>query len=280
MRFYLIGVFSLFSWLSQAQSLEVAWDKTTVLIFDSQIQSVDRGSKMLLGKQDEQALNLLKLKAGSKELPPTTLHVLTVDGKLHEFQVEYADNPAKTTWDFRRKEQGDQIKSPLIPLYGMDQAGLENLADALVGEKVKTLKKANRYAVEMKLNGIYFQEGLLFFDLRVSNNSAIPFELSGPEFQIVDSRGANQSTHREQKLIPWLKSLDRPVVSHLEEETLMLFAFPAFTIANNKKLLIQLSETRGDRELELHVRGRKLLRAKTLSMFHTKPTVAYGSGEL
>jgi len=54
----------------------------------------------------------------------------------------------------------------------------------------------------------------------------------------------------------------------------------AFTIANHKRLLIQLSETRGDRELELKIPGRELLEAKTLPMFHTKPTTAYGSGEL
>lgn len=274
---YLIGLLCLFSLGSHGQSLEVAWDKTTVLIFDSQIQSVDRGSRMLLGQQDVQALNLLKLKAGSRELPPTTLHVLTVDGQLHEFQVEYADNPTKTTWDFRKMEQG---RSSLISKYALDRTELENLARALAEEKVKTLQKANRYAVEMKLKGIYFQDGLLLFDLRLSNYSAIPFELVGPEFQIVDSKGKNQSSLREQKLNPWMTSVQKPVVSHMEAEGVMLFAFPAFTIANNKKLLIQLSEYRGDRELELRVRGRKLLRAKTLPMFHTKPTSTYGSGEL
>lgn len=274
---YLIGLFCLLSWISQAQSLEVAWDKTTVLIFNSQIQSVDRGSRMLLGQQDDQALNLLKLKAGSRELPPTTLHVLTTDGQIHEFQVQYSDNPAKTTWDFRNREFR---KAGLISKYVMDQAGLDNLAFALAEEKNPTNKKVYPYAVEMKLNGIYYQDGLLFFDLRLANYSAIPFQISGPEFRILDSKGKKHSTQREQKLNPWLTSIHKPVVSHMDEEGVMLFAFPSFTIANNKKLLIQLSETQGDRELELRIRGRKLLRAKTIPMFHTKPTSTYGSGEL
>jgi conjugative transposon TraN protein len=267
---YLMGLLCLLSWVSQAQSLEVSWDKTTVLIFDSQIQSVDRGSRMLLGQKDDMALNLLKLKAGSRELPPTTLHVLTVDG-------QYAENPIKTTWDFRNAEMG---RNGLLSKYKMDQAGLDNLAFALADEKNSTLKKANRYAVEMRLKGIYYQDGLLLFDLRLANYSAIPFQISGPEFRIADSKGKKQSTQRDQKLNPWLTSIEKPVVSHMEEQGVMLFAFPSFTIANNKKLLIQLSESQGDRELELRIRGRKLLRAKTIPMFNTKPTSTYGSGEL
>jgi conjugative transposon TraN protein len=274
---YLMGLLCLLSWVSQAQSLEVSWDKTTVLIFDSQIQSVDRGSRMLLGQKDDMALNLLKLKAGSRELPPTTLHVLTVDGQIHEFQVQYAENPIKTTWDFRNAEMG---RNGLLSKYKMDQAGLDNLAFALADEKNSTLKKANRYAVEMRLKGIYYQDGLLLFDLRLANYSAIPFQISGPEFRIADSKGKKQSTQRDQKLNPWLTSIEKPVVSHMEEQGVMLFAFPSFTIANNKKLLIQLSESQGDRELELRIRGRKLLRAKTIPMFNTKPTSTYGSGEL
>ena len=274
---FLLGLLSLSVGFSQAQSLEVAWNKTTVLIFDSEIKSVDRGSRMLLGQQDEQALNLLKLKAGSRELPPTTLHVLTADGQIHEFQVHYAESPDKTTWDFRKNADG---KTDLISRYALDQRELDRIAGELVRQKTKTLARRYRYAVELKLKGIYYQDGLLFFDLRLANYSAIPFEVSGPEFLVVDSKGKTRSTMREQSMVPWLVSMQNPVSNHLKGEGVMLFAFPAFTIANNKKLLIQLSESQGDRELELRIRGGKLLRAKTLPMFHTKPTVAYGPGEL
>jgi hypothetical protein len=162
----------------------------------------------------------------------------------------------------------------------MDQKEMELMASELANQKGKSLIKVLRYALEFELKGIYYREGLLFFDLRVANYSAIPFVVSGPEFRIVDAKGKNQTSQREQQLKPWLTAVEKPVVSHMEKEGVMLFAFPAFTIANHKKLLIQLSETQGDRELELCVRGRKLLRAKTLPMFHTKPTTAYGSGEL
>jgi hypothetical protein len=130
----LIGIFCLYSITGTAQSLEVSWDKTTVLIFDSRIQSIDRGSRLLLGQQDDKALNLLKLKAGSKELPETTLHVLTADGDLHEFQVKYSESPMKTTWDFRDKEEA---KPAQIPKYDMDQKDMDLVADELANQKGK-----------------------------------------------------------------------------------------------------------------------------------------------
>lgn len=54
-----------FGSLGISQTIEVTWDKTTVLIFDSPIQSVDRGNRFLLSEQDSKALNMLKLKAGN-----------------------------------------------------------------------------------------------------------------------------------------------------------------------------------------------------------------------
>lgn len=259
--------------LSNAQSrvLEVSWDKTTVLIFESPIQTVDRGSRFLLSQKDDQALNLLKLKAGAKDLPPTNLHVLTADGKLHGFEVRYSDDPSETTLDFRTSEKtearlGNQEKG-IFP-YGLNEAEFMTLSQNLIGNTHKAIKKIFRYEVHFLLKGIYYQEGLLFFDFWLDNKSAIPFETKAPEFQIRDKKAGKRSSNRLVKIDPYFSTLSPGSSVSVQSPQGLVLAFPVFTIAESKKLWIQIGEEKGDRELRISLSGKKLLKAENLPMFH------------
>ncbi len=268
-------VFCLVS-LGYAQTVEVSWDKTTVLIFDSPIQSVDRGNRFLLSEQDPKALNVLKIKAGSRELPETNLHVLTEDGEIHAFEIRYAANPTSTTLDFRNQAE----RKKAIASYGFDWEDFEMLATYLEERSAKTIKKQFQYEVHFWLRGIYYQNGLLFFDLNAKNNSSIPFEVIGPEARVVDSKSKKQGSSREQVLTPWMDFSSRNLLLTTGSNQSLLVAYPAFTISNRKRLNFYLKEKNGDRELQLSLKGKKLLKAIPLPMFHTKPTITHGSGEL
>lgn len=261
-----------------SQSLQVAWDKTTVLIFDSPIQSVDRGSRYLLSEQDDFALNVLKLKAGNKELPNTNLHVLTQDGEIHSFEVSFSEDPKLTTLDFRKYPS----QKKAISTYGFDPEDFEQLAEYLKEDNGKLLKKTFRYDVHFWLRGIYFRQGLLFFDLGAKNNSNIPFKVVGPIAKVRDVKSSKLNSSREEFLIPWrqIGSDGESQVLTLGNSESLLMAFPAFTISNRKRLIFYLQEENGDRELQLSLKGRKLLKAIPLPMFHTKPTITHGPGEL
>lgn len=259
-----------------SQTIQVSWDKTTVLIFDTPIQSVDRGNRFLLSEPDSKALNLLKLKAGSRELPPTNLHVLTEDGNIHAFDVVYAENPSVTTLDLRMKTSGKKA----VANFGFDREDFRKLADFLGNEPSAMIRKQYRYGVHFWLSGIYFQDGLLFFDLGARNISAIPLEVVGPEARVLDVKSKKQGSSRETILSPWMDfSPDKPVLGGGTNVSLLM-AFPVFTISDRKRLVFYLKEKNGDRELQLSLKGKKLLQAIPLPMFHTKPTIAHGSGEL
>ncbi|MHA7129262.1 DUF4138 domain-containing protein [Algoriphagus namhaensis] len=261
---------------SDAQTIPVTWDKTTVLIFDQPIQSVDRGNRYLLSAQDDHARNVLKLKAGSKELPETNLHVLTSDGNIHAFDIIYQEQPELTTWDLRKSASAKTT----IPSYGLDRSDFEELAVFLGNEFSQIIKKQNRYEVYFWLRGIYYQKGLLFFDLGAKNTSTLPFEVLGPEVKVLDAKSKKQASSREQVLKPWMDFSEIQPVLVQDQSQSLLMAFPAFTISNRKRLVFYLREKNGDRELQLTLKGKKLLEAIPLPMFHTKPTIAHGSGEL
>lgn len=272
-----------------AQQIQVSWDKTTVLIFDSPVQSVDRGNRLLLSKADEGALNLLKLKAGSKELPPTNLHVLTQDGRIHAFDVVYAESPLETTLDLRKgvgseagnqEEQGKQVA---IAPYDFTPADFAELSGYLLEGAVsssKYIRKQRRYEVDFWLKAIYYRQGLLFFDLRAINHSRIPLDLMGPEARVLDVRSGKKSSKREVVLRPYLGLNQEDALVRTGETASLLMAFPVFTIAEGKKLVFQIREKQGDRELKISIKGNKLLDARDLPMFNHSNSKNYGSGEL
>ena len=101
--FVIAVMFSLFTQKSFSQSskfsfipsahLTVTYNKTTNLIFPFTVQSIDRGSKDILVQQPKGTENIVQVKADKPNFPQTNLSVITIDGKLYSFTVDYANQP-------------------------------------------------------------------------------------------------------------------------------------------------------------------------------------------
>ncbi len=73
--------------------LAIAYDKTTNLVFPYAIKSVDRGSQSVLAQKAKGVENILQIKAGRKGFEETNLTVITAEGKLYCFLLNYAPQP-------------------------------------------------------------------------------------------------------------------------------------------------------------------------------------------
>src|ERR1044072_5277671 len=73
--------------------LVVTYYKTTNLIFPYNIKSVDRGSKDILVQKAKGVENILQVKAGKMGFDETNLTVITADGKLYSYLLNYVDTP-------------------------------------------------------------------------------------------------------------------------------------------------------------------------------------------
>src|SRR5256885_14593149 len=75
--------------------LSVTYNKTTNLIFPYSVQSIDRGSQDILVQQPKGTANIVQLKAGKQNFTQTNLSVITIDGQLYSFTVDYTSLPAE-----------------------------------------------------------------------------------------------------------------------------------------------------------------------------------------
>jgi len=75
--------------------LEVTVNKTTNLVFPIAIISIDRGSESIVVQKATE--NILRIKAVSPAFAETNLSVVTSDGKLYSFLVNYSPDPKYLT---------------------------------------------------------------------------------------------------------------------------------------------------------------------------------------
>jgi len=241
--------------------LEVTWDKTTVLVFPAEVKSADRGSRSILAQKDKEVSNILRLKAGVKGFPESNLSVVTADGRLYHFSVNYSENPA-----FQVIDMGKQVEAEETILKFKDVSLTTDQVHwycAVVSKKEAFLrKKARESRVTVRLKGIYIRDEVMFFRFDLENSSQIDYNIDQWRFYVRDRRQVKRTAVRETELEPlYLYNTRGNGLSGKGENTVVV-AFKKFTIADSKKLVIQLLEESGDRHLTLEIRGKHLLKAR------------------
>src|SRR4051812_31287454 len=85
--------------------LQITYNKTTNLVFPYAVKTVDRGSSDVLVQKARYADTILQLKAGREGFRETNLSVVTTDGKLYSFLLQYAPSPARLSYLFNSSDK-------------------------------------------------------------------------------------------------------------------------------------------------------------------------------
>jgi conjugative transposon TraN protein len=225
--------------------LTVATDKTTSLIFPFSIRYVDRGTKDVLVQQVKEADNILLVKAATQKLPETNLSVVTEDGSVYSFRVNYEANP--TTWVWQ------------IPVQ--IQATLATYANAILVNK-KTMRGicSRKWDMDAELIGIYIKNEVIYYQLRLENQSPIDYDIDFLHFCIRDKKKGKRTAVQENELTPLYVAGNTKLVKANDNNT-VVFALEKFTIPDAKYLVIQISEKNGGRHLLMRVHNKKIIKA-------------------
>ena len=243
------------------RKLAISTGKTSLLVFPVAIQSADRGAGYVLAERVKDAGNVLKVKAGREGFAPSSLSVITVDGRVYVFRVFYSENPPALVQDFREEApvgRAVHFKDGVVDRAALATAAESVRASAPFLRRVKT----SEYGLCFRLGGVYIFREVVYLKFRLWNSSGISYALSSLDFFIRDLTTAKRTAMRDKDL--------QPVYRHTwgapedKDGQLIVVALPRFTIADKKKLAIELMEKEGDRSLSLELRERKFRKAKQL----------------
>jgi conjugative transposon TraN protein len=267
LRIILIGILSLllkeaFSQVvSESRNVEVTFNKTSSIVFPTGITSVDRGSRDVLAQKAKGVSNVLQLKAGKTNFKETNLTVITADGKLHHFFVRYAETPATFTIQATESFEQNTASIPLLFQTEMTDADMKQYTSYILESPRKfSLKSKSRYDMKLALQGIYIRGNIMFYHLKISNDSNIPFHTDMLRFYVKDKQKVKRTASQEVVEVPLYHEGNNEVVPGKTTSNIV-YALPKFTIPDAKVLSIELMERKGGRHLQLAIKNRTIVKA-------------------
>ncbi|MEO9020972.1 MAG: DUF4138 domain-containing protein [Ginsengibacter sp.] len=243
------GCCLLISAMAQTSSLEITTDKTTSLIFPFRVTHVDRGTKEVMVQQVKEAPNILLVKAASEKFAETNLSVVTEDGSVYTFRVDYRKNPSTWLWH--------------IPVQ--NEMPLSTYANAIL-DNTRTMHGIRDHSWNMlaKVTGIYIRGKVIYYQLWLDNQSPIDYDVDLIRFYIRDKKKNKRSAIQESELKPLYIAGNTSLVK-ANSNNVIVIALEKFTIPDSKYLAIRIIEKNGGRHLLMKVHNNKIVKAILLS---------------
>lgn len=255
-------------------ALEVCYQKTTHIIFPSEIVYCDLGNENLVAGLADGAKNVLRVKSAFKSFKQeTNLSVITEDGSYYSFNVKFAKEPLLLNIEMTDfLHDGEAVNRPnnAQEIY-LERLGSES--PMLVKLIMKSIYKQNkreikhigskRFGVQFLLKSIYANNGLLYFHTELKNTSNIPFDVDYVSFKIVDKKVIKRTAMQEQVLEP-LRAQNYVTVVHGKSSERTVFALEKFTIPDDKQLVIEIAEKEGGRHQSFVVENEDIVRANVI----------------
>lgn len=230
---------------AQVSALPITTNKTTSLVFPYPVRHVDRGTADVLVQPVKSAQNILLVKAACAGFAETNLSVVTEDGSLYSFLVTYQPAPSLLTYELPAKT---------TPSHAAVAARISDNPRTLSGVG------GQAWGVKATLGGIYIKGDAMYYQLCLQNESPIDYPIDYLRFAVRDRKKAKRTAVQEVALSPLHSLGNTTSIKAYTTETLVV-ALPAFTLPDQKYLVIEMGEKNGGRHLSLNVKNRTLVKA-------------------
>lgn len=259
--------------------LEVTFEKTVHLIFPAAIRYVDLGSQNIIAGKADDAENVLRVKAAVREFETeTNMSVICEDGSFYAYNVKYADEPKKLSIemkDFLAPTEG-RLPSNRADIYFKELGSESPILVKLIMKSIyqndkRTIKHvgANQFGMRFLLRGLYAHNGLLYFHVRMDNESNMSYAVDFITFKVVDKKVAKHTAIQERMLQP-LRAFHQVMWIGAGRSERIVFALEQFTLSEDKQLEVTLYERNGSRTLTFYVEPEDLLLTKKIDNLKLK----------
>jgi conjugative transposon TraN protein len=262
----LLALASVFGQEIISDELLICYNKTTSLVFPFAITSVDRGSRDVLAQKAMGVENVLQVKAARKDFAETNLTVITADGKLHHFNVNYSEEPSKQTISVADANNVVRADGLILASDAINAREIMLLSqNALCSNATAKVDRMSKYRMSLTLRSIFINDDIIFYRIQLRNRSAISYDIKSLKFYIKDKRRAKRTSSQEIVAEPvYVFNKEDQVDGYGSAE--IIFALRKFTIPDGKALHIDLFEADGGRNLSLKIQNSDILKARPITM--------------
>jgi conjugative transposon TraN protein len=247
-------------------NVQLSYLKTTSILFPYSIKSLDIGSRDVLVQKAKGMENILLLKAGVQNFKQTNLTVVTSDGRLYVFLLDYDEEFPQ----LNIKAENSVVASKEILFSGENdnQKKTEQLAGLALLKKRKNIKaKSSKYLISLEINGAFIYQDVLYFRVVFENRSQINYDIDQFRFYIRDQKKSKRTASQEIEILPLYTTSSSAVIPDKSQLT-KVYALEKFTIPEGKYLTLQLIEKNGGRHLEVNIRDNMINKAAPIKDFN------------
>ncbi len=238
-----------FAIVTHAQTkLNITTDKTTSLVFPFAIKHVDRGTASVLAQQVKDAPEILLVKAAAKDFAETNLSVITDDGSVYAFTVNYDNKPS--AWVY------------YLPVN--KTVTISSYANMIMdNERIVKRIKDKKYNMQAGIKGIYIKDNIIYYQLYINNEGSVNYDVVLLRIFIKDKKRSKRTAVQEVEQKPVYTSGNCSRVKG-NNNTVFVVALEKFTIPDKKYLSVQITEKNGGRHFILKVSNKEIMQAKLL----------------
>ena len=262
-RYILTSIISCVFFLTNAQEkiiLDTIYandQKNVALFFPEPIRQGITGSDNFIftyNRDKEQYFGLLQATPGKE----SNLLVINRNGAIFSYIVRYKEQLSKLNYFITTSSSiGNEKPSSNLPIVGKEVNSVSKsdyylrACNYLVQRKqsFKNLQKRNE-GIELSIKNIVFDKEELYFVLQIKNTSTLDYDLNFLEISIqTKQKGKKKSLQRiyQKPLFVY----NRPTKIAENETVRMVYVLPKFSLSNDRRVVIELKENNGERNLEL-----------------------------
>ncbi|MFS4494710.1 DUF4138 domain-containing protein [Maribacter sp. 2308TA10-17] len=235
--------------------------KNVALFFPEPIRQGITGSENFVftfNREKEQYFGLLQATPGEE----SNLLVINRNGSIFSYIVRYKEDLSKLNYFIPQSQSIGNEKPTTKKLFSSQQLDFktnnrdyyyERFCLYLLSQKqrILALSRSNNDVI-LSIENIAFDKEELYFVIRIENGSSLDYDLNFLNLSIETRRKGKkkslQSLHQEPLFMYGL-----PARIKKKETKKLVYVVPKFSISNQRKLILELNEKNGERDLKLKV---------------------------
>lgn len=252
----------------KAHPISLAFNKTVHLFFPAEVSYYDVGSSDVL---IESKNDIVKLAPKVTDFEETNLTVITSDNVCYSFLLRYSADISMLTY-FIKESAGQRINSSARSKMFADTVRTLNAVpsheSSYIAVSREVIKKAPAYwigttlkKVYLAINNVYVHQDKLYFVVSVGNSSQINYDINFIKFYTVDKKKLKKASRQEVEKMPLFSFNSIETVKAGTGDHPIIFVFEKFTIDSDKKLVIEMGEKKGGRNIAVDIAQDLIIKA-------------------
>jgi len=233
------------------------------LFFPSPIRQGIVGSDFFVfsfNRDIPQYFGLLQAQPGKE----SNLLVITTDGSIYSYIIKYKAELTRVNYFVEPQQRiGQEVQNraasapiTLKPTAAIPLSHMKAVSAQLLKRKQRLghLTKRN-YGIKLTTKNIVFNKEHLYFVFEIENKSGLDYDVDFLEVAVQSrAKGKRKSSQRIVKQPLYKHQFPSKVKKG--ERVRFVYVLPKFSLSNNNRVVIQLHEAQGERDLEIKIAHR------------------------